>query len=214
MNLSALEQRSWIGHVEPDVLGPVLKRRHRRNEDHGAEVAAIADHHDLFDELARLELVFDRLGRHVLAARGLDQVLLAIGDPEEAVVVELADVAGVEPAFRVDRGSGGLGQVVVPLHDLRAPDQDLPVLGDLDLRSGHGLPHGADTEVLEGVHVGHGARLGEPVALEDREADRVEEPVELGRKRGRAADEIPEVSAHGRPDFLEDERVGELVSSR
>ena len=40
--------------------------------------------------------------RHVLAA-GLDHVLVAVGEPEHAVVAEVADVAGVEPAVRERR---------------------------------------------------------------------------------------------------------------
>ena len=60
------------------------------------------------------------LGRvHVLAA-GDHHVLHAVGDEQEAVVVEVADVAGVEPALGVDGGAGGLGLVPVALHDVRA----------------------------------------------------------------------------------------------
>ena len=39
----------------------------------------------------------------VLAAGGDDQLLLAVDDAQVAVVVELADVAGVQPAVVVDR---------------------------------------------------------------------------------------------------------------
>ena len=52
-----------------------------------------------------------------------------------ALVVELADVAGVEPAVGVDRLGGLLGHVPVALHDLRAADQDLAVLGELQLHA-------------------------------------------------------------------------------
>ena len=48
-------------------------------------------------------------------------------------VVELPDVAGVEPALRVDRLGRRLRLVVVALHDVRAAGQDLAVGGDLDL---------------------------------------------------------------------------------
>ena len=58
--------------------------------------------------LLRLGQALDRLRRDVLAARGDDQVLLAVGDLEEPVRVEQADVAGVEPAVAVDRLGGGL----------------------------------------------------------------------------------------------------------
>ena len=46
-----------------------------------------------------LELVLDRLRRDQLAARGLEQLLLAVGDVEKSIGVEVGDVAGAEPAF-------------------------------------------------------------------------------------------------------------------
>ena len=52
----------------------------------------------LRDVLVLLEAVLEVGGRDVLAARGDDDVLLAAGDVEEAVLVDAADVAGVQPA--------------------------------------------------------------------------------------------------------------------
>ena len=57
----------------------------------------------------------------------LDQVLLPVGDAQAAVGVDLADVAGVEPAVAIDRLGGRLGLVVVPLHHVRSARQDLAV---------------------------------------------------------------------------------------
>ena len=52
------------------------------------------------DEHVRPQPVLEHRRRDVLAARGDDDLLLAAGDPHEAVVVDLAEVAGVEPAVR------------------------------------------------------------------------------------------------------------------
>ena len=55
------------------------------------------------DHLADLRLqrqnAFDPLRRDVVAARVDDDVLLAVGDLEEAVLIDHADVAGVQPAI-------------------------------------------------------------------------------------------------------------------
>ena len=61
--------------------------------------------------LARLERGLDVRGRHVLAGRVDDQLLLAVDDLQVAVVVELADVAGVQPAVvgRTSRASSRAG---------------------------------------------------------------------------------------------------------
>ena len=50
-----------------------------------------------------LQLVLEVLRRDVLAAGGDDDVLLAVGDHEEAVVVDVPDVAGVHEALVVER---------------------------------------------------------------------------------------------------------------
>ena len=52
----------------------------------------------------------------------------------EEAVAQLADVAGVEPAVRVDRLARRVGLVVVALHDVRAAREDLAVGRDHDLR--------------------------------------------------------------------------------
>ena len=72
-------------------------------------------------------------GGDVLAAGGLDQVLLAVGDLQAALVVELADVTGGQPAVGQQGLGVDLGQVAVAAHDVRAAQQHLAVLGDHDL---------------------------------------------------------------------------------
>ena len=57
----------------------------------------VADHDDLADERVGADRVLERGGGDVLAAGRDDDLLLAAGDREEAVVVERADVAGLEP---------------------------------------------------------------------------------------------------------------------
>src|ERR671935_213872 len=62
----------------------------------------------LTDQRVLLEQALDVGRRHVLAAGGDDQLLLAVHDPQVAVLVQLADVAGVQPAVLVDQLPGGL----------------------------------------------------------------------------------------------------------
>ena len=113
----------------------------------------------------------------VLAAAD-DHVLLAVGDEEEALVVEVADVAGVQPAVGIDRLGGGLGLVPVAGHEDRAGDAHLaglarrrassPSASTIFSRHGrHGRPdRGRLVEgVLAGDDRGHRRRLGEPVGV-------------------------------------------------
>src|SRR5580693_732619 len=71
-----------------------------------------------------VEDFFD-LARIDVEATADDQVLLAVDDVVIAVVVNLSDVAGGEPAVGGYGGRRRLGQVPVPFHDVVAADLDL-----------------------------------------------------------------------------------------
>ena len=87
------------GIAEPLLLRPTLDRLGIEGDQRRDVLAAVAVHQNLADVGAgRLEHTFDLLRSHVLAAGGLDQVLLPVGDPQIALLVELADVPGREPA--------------------------------------------------------------------------------------------------------------------
>src|SRR5437667_3479898 len=88
---------------------------------------------------------------------------------QEAVRVELADVAGVEPALAVPALGGGLRPAVVAEGDVGAARQDLAVGRDAQLAAVERPADGAELEALGLVHRQAGGRLGEPVALEDRD---------------------------------------------
>ena len=97
--------------------------------DEGAGVGlAVAEDHGLRHVARRRQRGLHRCRRHVLPVAENDEVLQPIGDLDPADVVELTDVAGVEPAIGVDRERRLLGRVQVALHDLRAADEDLPRL--------------------------------------------------------------------------------------
>ena len=93
------------------VFSSQLRQRLRVDGDQrGDERLLVADHQALADQPVRAHPVLQHRRRDVLAAGGDDQLLLAAGDPHEAVVVDLADVAGVEPAVR---SSASVGRVLV-----------------------------------------------------------------------------------------------------
>ena len=82
----------------------------------------VADQRHLGDENVVLELVLDGLRSDELAAGGLQQFFLAIGDVEEAVLIEVADVAGAEPAVAVE--TLGIGLRFVPVAGEKPRDRE------------------------------------------------------------------------------------------
>src|SRR4029450_5966220 len=108
---------------------------HLRNDQCGGEFAPVADDYHLVDVLATFDGVLDRLGRDVFAPAGLNQVLLAVGDEEGTVGVQVPAVARGQPDSPIVVGlqslSGLGGAVVIATHDVRPGSQNLAVLGDL-----------------------------------------------------------------------------------
>ncbi len=68
-------------------------------------------------KLVGLESIFEWLRGNVLPAGGDDEFLDPIGDVEKAVFVDVAHVAAVQPAFRVDGLGRGLGLLPVFAHE-------------------------------------------------------------------------------------------------
>src|SRR4051794_27425863 len=168
------------GHDGDHLLAELGVRHpdHRRLGDRGMLVE------DLLD-LARIDVV----------AGADDHVLLAVDDEEVPVLVDLRQVAAVEPAV-ADRLARGIGPVPIALHHVVPADDDLADLAamhlvvllvdDLHLDA---LDRGTDRARLAlavGVVEGsHRRRLAEAVALEDLAAELVlEGPHDLDRHRG------------------------------
>src|SRR5229473_6340810 len=163
--------------------------------DQGGDVwPSIPDHHRPLDERVAHQLHLEWLRRDVLADSGFEKGLLAVGDAQEAIGVDDADVTRTEPSVFEDLGCG-LRLVVVAQHVAWALDQDLAVIRDLQLHSAKGLAHGAEPMGIRSVGRGSRARLGQAPALIDGHPDRPEEFLDVRRQRGAAADEHPQASA-------------------
>ena len=162
-----------------------------------------ADHRRLDHGRVRVEHVLDVLGIDVLPA-GDDHVLLAVDDEQVAVLVTVADVAGVKPAV-ADRRRGRLGRAPVLADHRGRADQDLAQLpgsqvgavfadhahlGVDRLAAGRCEPALARRLAVEGMVVrsqeGRLDRLRQPVALRERAADRLDRAAQ-DRQRHRPA---------------------------
>ena len=209
MDLRVLRQRRRV-LGEPVLLGEVDDLLGVERDQRDRVGPAVAVHHGLGDPARLLEVVLDVGRREVLAARGDDDVLLAAGDEEEAVLVERAEVAGVQPAVD-DRAEARVVVLVVAAEDVRALDQDLAVVGDLDLAARQRLADRAEPVVARRSGRGHRGGLGHPVALHHRHAAGVEELEDLlGDRRG-AGVGLLELAAEHAADVLEQRLVGRVV---
>src|SRR5204863_8487105 len=119
----------------------------------------------------RLENTLDVGRGHVLAGGVDDQLLLAVDDGQVPVLVEGADVAGVQPAVGVDRIRGSLGLVAVARHHDLAAHQHLAVVGQAQLDAGDRGSDGPDLDALRRIDRGDAGQLGHTPQLADVDPD-------------------------------------------
>ena len=87
------------GELDAMVLRPLFQLGEIGHDEYGWKLALVAQQRRFAHQQVGLQRVLDRLRSDELAARSLDQVLLAVGDGEKTLLIESADVAGLEPAI-------------------------------------------------------------------------------------------------------------------
>src|SRR5882672_1572647 len=124
LDLRRPAQAGIIGKGNVMVLSELLNILHVDHDKAGQIRPLVADHDGVGDVGRELQLVLDLRRRDVLSARGDDDVLHPVGDLDEALIVDRADIAGVQPPPGID-GLGGLFRLVEIAHEQEvAPDQD------------------------------------------------------------------------------------------
>src|SRR3546814_14368774 len=108
----------------------------------------VAMHHRLENLRLQGEHSLHPLRRDIVALVVDDNVLLAVGDDQTPAIVEVADIAGMEPALLQNPRRF---RVVAPIavHHQFAPDTDFTVCGDADHHLHNSLTdrcHPADTD--------------------------------------------------------------------
>ena len=153
----------------------------------------------------------------VLAAGAEDHALAAAAQVQVAVVVDHADVAGLEPVVVGEGGLGGLAVLVVAQEDVFAADLDLArllvgVLGvDADLAARHRHAAGAAAGLPPlGVGDDRGA-LRHAVADGEGEVDLAHELLDLRVEGGAAEDHLLEAAAEGVDQAVADLLADHLV---
>jgi len=178
------------------------------NDDGNDEFALIADDHGVEDVRTRFESVFDGLRSDEFAGGSFEEIFFAIGDEEVVVFVEIADVAGFEPAIVGEHIVGGFGRFEVTLHDARALGENFAVVGNAELDVGNRAAGAAGT-VVRVIAGEDGRGFRQAVALIDGNADGPEKFAEIPGERGSAGKNGAELAAGAGTNFGIDELVGD-----
>ncbi len=131
------------------ALGAGVENQHRMH-------AIRPDHRGVAHARLLLQHALHVLGKNVEPLRRHDHFLLAAQDAQLAVVLQLADIAGVEPA--VFKGARGLlGMLEIAGGHVLAAHQDFAVRRDLHFDAADRLAHAALARV-EGMIQRHDGR--------------------------------------------------------
>src|ERR1039458_4687747 len=79
--------------------GPVFQQREVRRDDDKSKLAFVANDGRVSDQGVEFQRVFNGLRSDELSARSFYEFFLAIGDGEISIGIDVADVAGFEPAI-------------------------------------------------------------------------------------------------------------------
>src|SRR5262249_17398907 len=107
------------------------------------------------------------LRRNILCSCRNENVLLASGNPQEAVMIQLAEISRAIPSV-LDRLLGFLLFLEVADHHGRAASQNLTILSYSYFDSRERFPNRSEFEVFLSVHRNHRGSFGQPVAFKDQ----------------------------------------------
>ena len=194
------------------LIEALALRRVRIGNDERSDVRPrLAQHHGAGDKRIAQQFMLELHRRNVFAACGLEKRFLPVGDFQEPVAVDLTDIAGVEPAVLQHLG-GGLGLVVVREHVARPFDEDLAIVGDLQLNTFERLADGEELVRVQGVRAHAGRGLGQAPTVQDRHPQRPEELLDLPGQCGAATDEEAQAPAcKKRPYVAQHETISEAA---
>ncbi|MNU81777.1 hypothetical protein D3C71_714480 [compost metagenome] len=162
-----------VGQVA--AFGPVAHGVEIDVDHHTHLLAAVAQRDHFLDVREELELVLHILGRKhgaiVGAALDAAHVLHAVNDLEVAVRVEESCIAGVVPAIGGEHLGRGLGVLVVLLEQAGGLDEDLAVVGHLDLHTANRHAHRVGARLVVGLQADEHGGLGGAIQLLEVDAD-------------------------------------------
>src|SRR5579883_1772509 len=200
-----------IGEALP--LGPVADGAEIDVDEDSGIVAAMAEGHRLADRGEELELVLEIFGREERAVGEAADILGAVDDLELAALVEIAGIAGMDPAVRRLRLARRLGVLVVLLEHAGAAEHHLARLAHLELDAGDRPPHGIGPHLAVRLDGDEDRGLGRAVELFDVDAERAVE--HEGVRPDRLACVIGEADAAHPEGVLErpvDEELAEPIA--
>jgi hypothetical protein len=171
----ALAQRPGFRHEEADQAALVLEDR------------------DLVHQRALAQHLLDLVREHVLAAREDDHLLAAADEMQIAVGIDEAEIAGAEEAVLGEGLTARLGVLPITREDVRPARQNLAALAfalldvlDAQLDARHRQPRALDAGAARRVEGEDGRGLGQAVAGQNLESQRLEAPPDLGLEAGAA----------------------------
>src|SRR6185295_4035249 len=135
--------------------------------------ALVARHHRLHDLGLQRQHALDPLRRDIVALVVDDQILLAVGDLDPALLVEVPDVARCQPTV-LEHTSGLFFVAPIAAHDELTANHDFAILGDAHFGVLDRRPDGIEPDAdAWPVTADHRTRFSLAVALKEGNPERL-----------------------------------------
>src|SRR5690606_20320476 len=134
----------------------------------------VTDDHDLRDKSVGANLILQLRWSDILAACSDQNLLLTTGDGQVTILIQMADIAGVEPAVN-EFFCGLVGQIQITFEDTDPAGQNLPIVCNADATPRSGKSHGADTRLAWTIHRDWGCCFGQTITFFNVDPNAAEE---------------------------------------
>src|SRR6516165_4179486 len=171
-----------------------------RNDQSPWKFSIFTYHQYLRNIMRFFHYIFNLLRSDVFAPGSLEYLLLAVGNFQENLV-ELADVAGVQPSFRINSLSCQFRLVIVAHHHIRTAIENLAIFGNFHDPPGYDRPDRTDfvTAIRRVIYGNNRRSFCRTVALVHWHPRSAENPGQTRLQSRRTGDDRSDLASQSSP---------------
>ena len=141
-------------------------------------------------------MLFHNRRRHILAVVEHHDLLLAIHDAYKPVLIDLDNIAGMQPAIIIQNGGRGLRLLPVALHDHRPTHQQFTIPGLFEFDAGQCRPHGVRLDMRLTIHGQHRRGFRQAVARQHDQIRGQQKAGDIRMQGGTTGDKATQLPPH------------------
>src|ERR1051325_4925801 len=197
--------------IESFILRVPLELMPIRHDQRGWKLATVADNNDLIHKARSFDELLDWLRRNVFAAGSFQQLLLAIGNCQVPICVEVSDISGFEPTIIGHYRASLFRLVPIALHHVRTACFNLTVGSNANFDIANRFTGSANANVVELARGNYGRSFSQPVPLYDRQTSTQKCQGDIISQRRAARHQYANASTHRFAQLFVNQDVAQFV---